>query len=187
MSNKRLPFKVTPKQFQVEQVGAEDIGIIEIPRYNDLTPNERMFIDSHMKDKPSLQDETVKVSQQIAEKSGKGLFDIYAALTQGDIQLLQTYLPEFMRLQNIQKEVTPIEKQVYATAILKFRILPDWTLEDTGDPGKIHPELVQAIADFAKKELNGWNEPPDPTEEDLKKSLEGNTGKKSTGRKSSGE
>ncbi len=178
MSNKRLPFKVTPKQFQVESIGSEDIGVIEIPRYNDLTPNERLFIDGFLKDKPSLQDETVRVSQFIAEKSNMGLFDVYSSLTQGDVELLQTYLPEFMSLQKIQQEIAPLEKQVYATAMIKFRLVSDWEMKDTADPAKIHPELVQEISDFAKKELNGWNEPPEPNEEDLKKSSEGNTSKK---------
>lgn len=51
----------------------------------------------------------------------------------------------------------------------KISQIEGWGLEETSDPDQIHPELVEALADFASKEQNGWEKPDGATEEDLKK------------------
>lgn len=87
------------------------------------------------------------------------------APTYQDIQALTTEFLESLDTKNI----------VYATAVIRFRLAPEWTIEQTIDPTAIKPELVTKIAEFAYKEQNGWEEakpeaPKPSTEEELGKS-----------------
>jgi hypothetical protein len=88
------------------------------------------------------------------------------APTYEDIQSLTTEFLESLDTKNI----------VYATAVIRFRLAPEWTIKQTIDPNVIKPELVTKIAEFAYKEQNGWEEakpeaPKPSTEEELGKSL----------------
>jgi hypothetical protein len=69
------------------------------------------------------------------------------------------------------KQVTNREELEQKLAALDGKIsqIEGWGIEETSDPDKIHPELVEALASFASKEQNGWETPPEATEEDLKK------------------
>lgn len=166
----KLPFKTAPKEVETHLVGNPEIGELEIRRLNDLSANERIFIREQNKDLPDLRTSAVKMARKIADKTGMKLLDVYNALTGGNSELLGDYLEEFIEFQSLMEESGSSRRVVMATAILKYRLLPEWEIEDTGDANQIHPKLVEAIADFATKEESGWSEPETVSEEDLGKS-----------------
>jgi hypothetical protein len=69
----------------------------------------------------------------------------------------------------------------------KISLLEGWGLEETSDPDKLHPELVEALANFASKEQSGWESSPEATEEDLKKLSSEEARENPTGQTSIGE
>ncbi|MBD2437357.1 hypothetical protein [Nostoc sp. FACHB-110] len=179
----KLPFKTSPKGFEKITVGNAEIGELELPRYFDLTPNERLFIASA--NLADIRTEAVKVARTIATKSGKTLLEIYNALVYGDAQSLGEYLEEFLQFQDLIQETQRARNFILATTIIK-RIAPEWTLENTQDVDQIPPALVKEVANFARKEESGWvveEETPELTEEDLGNlaTAENQTGAKSTG------
>lgn len=180
----KLPFKILPKPTTTHTLGDEEIGQLEIPKLNDLSPNERIFIREQTREQPDLRSSAVKMARTIATKSGQKLLDVYNALTSGNTEELGEYLEEFIEFQDLMDKTSTHRRLVMATAVLKYRLVPDWELADTGDANQIHPKLVDAIADFAQKEESGWNTEVIPlTEEDLGKqqSQKNPTGVKSTG------
>ncbi|MFN6572383.1 hypothetical protein [Dendronalium sp. ChiSLP03b] len=179
----KLPFKTSPKEFEKITVGNAEIGELEIPKYGDLTPNERIFIKAA--NLVDIRMAAVKLANAIAAKSGGKVTDIYYALTQGNAASLGEYLEDFVNFQDLMEENSKSRNSVLATAIIK-RLVPEWELENTQDFNQIHPILVQEVADFARKEESGWQEVADEeiTEEDLgnsPKNQEIPTGEKSTG------
>jgi hypothetical protein len=179
----KLPFKTEPqKEFIV--VGDRIIGELEIPKYGDLTANERIYIkQAGLTD---LRKAAVNLAKIIAAKSDISVIGVYSALTSGDAETLKAHLSEFVDFQELMEENAKRRDLVLATCIIKFRLLPEWEIQDTQDGEKIKPLLVSALADFAKKEESGWAEidVSETTEEDL-----GNltTQASQTGEKSSGE
>ncbi len=101
-------------------------------------------------------------------------------LTLEQIELVNPdwYAPTYQDIQELTDEFLESLKRkniVYATAMIRFRQLPDWTIEHTIDPNVIKPDLVTKIAEFAYKEQDGWEEakpeaPKPSTEEELGKS-----------------
>lgn len=180
----KLPFKTSPKEFEKVTVGNPEIGEIELPKYGDLTPNERIFIKSFALD--DIRMSAVKLANTIAAKSGLKTIEIYNALTRGDSQFLGSHLEDFVLFQELMDETSRKRNFILATAVIK-RIVPDWDLENTQDANQIHPQLVTAIADFARSEESGWaeaSEAAEVTEEDLGNStnpVESQTGEKSSG------
>lgn len=168
----KLPFKTTPSGFEKVVVGDPAIGELEIPKMMDLSPNERIFIKESLAEYPDLRSSAVKMARAIATKSGQKLIDVYNALTSGNTEELGEYLEEFIEFQDLMEQVTSQRRLVVTTAILRYRLLPEWTIDNTGDANLIHPKLVEAIADFAQKEESGWVESAtEPiSEEDLGKS-----------------
>ncbi|MBD2489012.1 hypothetical protein [Aulosira sp. FACHB-615] len=178
----KLPFKTAPKGFEKITVGNSEIGELELPRYFDLTPNERLFIASA--NLTDIRAEAVKLARTIATKSQKTLLDTYNALVYGDAQSLGDYLEEFLQFQDLMERTTRERNFVLATVMIG-RIVPEWTIEKTKDVNEVPPALVKEIANFARKEESGWTEEPAPeiTEEDLGNlaTAENQTGEKSTG------
>lgn len=170
---KKLPFVSEPKSEYIE-VGTPESGTVKVQKLYDLTPNERIFIDEQKL--PDLRLEAARLSQTIAEKSGKSMVEVYNALTSGDSSSMAEFLVELIEFQNLMGETSKKRQQATATAIIRFRVAKeqDWTLQDTQNPDQIHPKLIQELADFAAKEEAGWETEVAPiTEEDLKKSLQG--------------
>lgn len=167
----RLPFKTAPASLQKHTVGNPEIGELEIPRMNDLSPNERIFIREHTKLLPDLRTSAVKMARAIASQTGQKLIEVYNALTRGDTNLLADHLEHLVEFQELMDYVTLHRRVATATAILAFRLVPDWTIESTQDASQIHPKLVEALAEFAQQEENGWVVPEenvvDLTEEDI--------------------
>ncbi|QLE47957.1 hypothetical protein FD724_07385 [Nostoc sp. C057] len=178
----KLPFKTTPKEFELAIIGNDVTGILEIPKYGDISPNERLFIKSA--NLTDIRIAAVKLAKDIATKSGNKVIDIYNALTQGDSESLAEYLEEFVTFQDLMDETASARNLVLATAVIQ-RLVPDWKLENTGDPNQVHPQLLTLIIEFAKNEEAGWPAEATPiTEEELGNSIptpEILTGEKSTG------
>lgn len=178
----KLPFKTSPKGFEKITVGNAEIGELELPRYFDLTPNERLFIASA--NLADIRTEAVKLARTIATKSERTLLEVYNALVYGDAQSLGDYLEEFLQFQELMEDTQRARNFVLATAIVK-RIVSEWTLENTQDVNQIPPALVKEVANFARKEESGWTEEaaPEITEEELGNlaNEEIPTGEKSTG------
>ena len=184
----KLPFKTQPQGFEKIAIGTPQTGELEISKMSDLSPNERIFIKEELKDYPDLKSTAVKMAKSIASKSGQKLLDVFNALTSGNAEELGEYLEEFIEFQDLIDEVTSQRRLVMATAIIKYRVLPEWTIENSRDSNLIHPSLLKLIADFAIKEESGWDVESTPVteEEDLGKSPPevariAQTGEKSTG------
>ncbi|MEH1777125.1 hypothetical protein [Nostoc sp.] len=179
----KLPFKTSPQEFEKVTVGNPQIGELELPKYGDISPNERLFIKAA--NLIDIRREAVRLANAIAVKSGKKIVDIYDALVGGNAESLEDYLEDFVDFQGLMEENSRQRKLVLTTAIIKSRLVADWGLEDTQDPNQIHPQLVAKVAEFARNEESGWEEAVvEVTEEDLGNSTptpEIQTGQKSTG------
>jgi hypothetical protein len=178
----KLPFKTSPKEFELAVIGNEIIGILELPKYGDISPNERLFIKSA--NLTDIRIAAVKLAKDIAVKSGKQTIDIYNALTQGDSESLAEYLEEFVTFQDLMDETAMKRNLVLGTAVIR-RLVADWQVENSGDPNQLHPQLLTEVVEFAKNEEAGWPTETTPiTEEDLGNSTQNQeipTGEKSTG------
>lgn len=174
MAAKILPFLKKPRKQYLVEVGNEDIGTIEVPRYDDLTPNEIEYIKQNLKDIPSVQDSLTVLVQKIASTTGRKMTDIYNSIVNVNIlEFADDNLADLFEFQKLQREVAYREKVVLASAILLHRIptCRDWSQEDVGDPNVVHPKLLRELADFARKERDGWGteKTEEPSEEELKK------------------
>ncbi|BBD69523.1 hypothetical protein NIES4072_31440 [Nostoc commune NIES-4072] len=149
----KLPFKTFPQKFEKVTVGNPEIGELELPKYGDISPNERLFIKAA--NLTDIRLAAVKLAKDIAVKSGKQVIDIYNALTQGDSESLAEYLEEFVSFQDLMDDAAMQRSLVLATAVIQ-RLVPDWKLENTGDPNQLHPQLLTLIIEFAKNEEAGW-------------------------------
>lgn len=178
----KLPFKTSPQEFEKVIVGNSQTGILELPKYGDISPNERLFIKAAKL--ADIRISAVKLAKDIATKSGTKVIDIYNALTQGDSETLADYLEEFVNFQDLMDENSRQRNLVLATVMLQ-RLVPDWQIENTGDPNQVHPKLLGLVIEFAKKEESGWTETQvGVTGEDLEnltQNPEIQTGEKSTG------
>lgn len=169
-SNMRLPFKIEPKKIEAVPVGDEQIGVLEIPKLTDLSPGERIYIREHTKHLPDIRGMLARTARAISVKTGMKMTDAYDALAKNDLELLGEYLEEFIDLQQIIERNSTDRRMVLATAMIRrLEGMGGWQQEDTGNANFIHPKLVEALADFAQKEENGWVEPEPVTEEDLVK------------------
>lgn len=187
MKNLKLPFKQSPKPTTVP-IGDREVGILEFPKLYDLTPNERLFIKEAMKDIPDVRFEGVKLAKEFAAASGTTVAKMYAALTTGDAETLSEHLEAMLHFQERMEKSG--EKRITATvtALIKYRIFPEWSETDTDDVEQLPPKLKSRIYEFSQKESSGWSdEPPSElTDEDLGKSptaptIASQTGETSTG------
>ena len=169
---RKLPFLVPPKAEPVkETVGNEEIGVLELPRINDLSPSDRLFIRQASKDLPNLQREAVRIAKSIkAQRPTKqeqdaegnaiavemGLAEIYSALIASDTETLGEFLSEILDYQDVLQRLIDERPVIMATAMLK-RIDSEWALEDTM---QLDSKLVSELNQFALKEENGWEEKP---------------------------
>lgn len=186
----KLPFKTAPQPFEKVTVGNSQIGELEIPKYYDLSPNERIFIKANTQDILDVRSLAMRFTSNIVKTSGKSSLETYNAMVQGDTAYLMDHLQEVIDFQNESAENSQIRDVVLATAIIRFRLAPEWAIEDTRDANKISPQLVSAIALFARNEESGWQQPdPDADDDDTEEEDLGNSNPQEnpTGEKSSGE
>lgn len=154
----KLKFKVAPKPAELIPVGDEETGILEVPKYGRLSEKENLFIKEESADLPDFQEEAVKLAKKISDESDLTLLQVYQALLSGELTLIQDHLESVIDFQLKTGGMVSKLNIIRATAIIKQRIDPEWTLENTSDANLIHPRLVELLADFALKELNGWDE-----------------------------
>lgn len=153
----KLPFKQSP-QPTIVPVGDPETGILEFPKLYDLTPNERLFIKEAMTDEIDIRFEAVNLAKELAAKNNQPVSVMFDALTSRDTEVLSDHLE--VMLSFADKMEKSGEKRITATvtALIKFRILPDWTLTDTNDVEQLLPKLRQEIYNFSEKEASGWAE-----------------------------
>jgi hypothetical protein len=170
---RKLPFVIAPKAEPIKvTVGNEEIGVLELPRINDLSPSDRLYIREASKDLPNLQRQAVRIAKEIkaqrptregvdsegnAIATEMGLAEIYSALIASDTELLGEFLSEILDYQDVLQRLIDERPAIMATAMLK-RIESDWTLEDTMT--SVSSKLLSEINQFALKEENGWEEKP---------------------------
>ena len=154
----KLKFKVAPKPVELFSVGDEETGILEVPKYGRLSEKENKFIKEESADLPDFQEEAVKLAKKISEESELSLQEVYQALLSGELTLIQDHLEAVIDFQLRTGSMVSQLNIIRATAIIKQRIDAEWTIDDTCDAKQIHPRRVEAIADFALKEQNGWDE-----------------------------
>jgi hypothetical protein len=196
----QLPFEFPPTQ-QTALVGKPEHGGLRIPKYGDLTPNERIWINGELKRLGVIGNNkrVVQVARLISVKLEKPFKEVYEALIKDNKDYLIDYLEELLDFQEERENNALLITLVKATAIIKFRIKckqPNsgekevWELENTCNPEQVHPLLVDALAEFAFNEENGWPEPEsnESTFEELTEEQLGNlptpqiqTGQESTG------
>lgn len=225
-----LPFVVAPtKTYEKVQVGNEEIGVLEIERYGDLTRFEKSFIKeqnlfNYSKELATLAKEISRThGSKFAYTNDRINCYVFGGVIEGDTvkfedkeaavvsverdenytiaavmidigkdktQVVKTTLDQlelvspdwygdnYQAIQDLSDrflESLELRDIVYATAIIRGRISPDWTIEETSNPNAITSALVKEIARFAYKEQNGWEEtkPEEPkpsTDEELGKS-----------------
>ena len=135
-----------------------------------------------MKGVSDLRAEAVRLAKNIADESGLKVLSVYNALTRSDTNVLEGHLGDLIEFQQVMDAHSEQRRLALSTAMLK-RLVPDWSLADTGNSEEIHPSLVDEVYSFALKEESGWEEAEtaDPTEEDLGKQQTTPTGEKSSG------
>lgn len=163
-----LPFLTEPKN-QMVQVGTKETGIIELPRYNGLTVAELLFVEKHTAQLPDIRQEAAKLAIETAQAHNVSPLVIYNALLSNNVAVIgQSHLQQAIEFQQLVERVTPATKVAEVTACIRYRLEPDWTVEDTQ---QMNPQLREAISAFLSKEANGWDTttPPELTEDQLKK------------------
>jgi hypothetical protein len=184
-----LPFITKPKAYEMVRIGNPEIGELEIPKFGDLSVNERIFVKHATKHLPDLQQLAAQLAKQISRDSGMPMVEVYDSLIDSDLSVLGSYLDNVLDFNTKISEYTQTRDLAIATAILR-RIAPDWTEEQTGDPTQLNPRLLTEVVKFGAKEEKNWKvEEPEPmTDETLGKSSAENTEDRSqTGEKSTGE
>jgi len=93
--------------------------------------------------------EVLKIeSLPVALKSGDSITLISpSAIAQENTLLL-------IKFQKESAEVAPLRNAVLATAMLQRIMGKEWTIEQTSD--ELPPQLIQDLAEFCGKEMNGW-------------------------------
>lgn len=152
----KLPFKSEPKPYELVQVGDTEIGILEIPKLGSLSPNESLYISKHTAHLPDIRMMAVDLAEAIAAKSNIPTNEAYDALIAGDSAMLGIHIREFAEFQQMLEKRRVENTIALATAVLRYRINPEWDLSHTGDSSLIHPKLVEEIANFANNERSGW-------------------------------
>lgn len=165
----KLPFKVQPKP-EIVPVGDESTGILDVPKYGDLSVNERIFIDSATEDLPDLRTTAVKIAQAISQETGQPLLETFNALTRGNADALGDHVDKLIDFQAQMEKDNRIRPLILATIMI--RRLPgmeEWSVDDCKDASVISPRLVNLLAEMAQKELSGWRDAEPVTEEELGK------------------
>ncbi len=153
-----LPWKIAPKSPELIEVGHADYGVIEIPKLGALKVNEAVFIQQETKDCPSVQRIASDLAFAIEKQEGLNRDEALAALfRQGEGEGVDSRF--FRYLIDFQERIaatTPVRNTVLATAMLRRIMGEEWTVQQTGD--EIPVKLVNDLAEFCSKEMNGWVE-----------------------------
>lgn len=157
----QLPFKTKPKNIETVTVGDENTGTLEIKKLYGLTPNELIFIKEFGKGFQDIRTYAILLSKKIAKTKNikvSEAYKLFSAIGGENSDILDDYMEEINEFQEKMEESSLHKKLAYAASILRFRLNVDCTINDLGNVEFIHPKLVDAIADFAFNEENGWKE-----------------------------
>ena len=159
----RLPFVVEPKRKPIiERIGTEESGIIEVERRGYLTSGEKAFVQQ-VQQYDNGTSEIISVSRRVARQHALGLdkaYNIVLTIISGassdnpdDEALIKQVESDFA------EELTAVvkgmaagqarEDLVYAACLLRYRVNPDFEIEDLKD---IHPDIVSGLAALYRDE-----------------------------------
>ena len=155
---KTLPFVVQPRRQPVMvRVGTENSGIIEIEARGYLTVAEKYYVQQVLSSDKTLP-LMLGLSNKIAKKFKKDTKEGYTILS----TYLQNTCPESQRSvidDNFELEVQELTGEVarmssmreiaQATIMMRSRIDPDWTSDDTMD---LDSDLITGLVDLYNKE-----------------------------------
>ena len=168
----KLPFVVEPKQ-DVARVGHEGIGVVELPRYYALQDNEVAFIADNEISSEKLAIDTAKaireksaevsatgdaVSPVPQEEGGNSVVATANALLGRDYEFFVDNVDELLDFSKRRKNITRHQDVVLVTAIIKYRLVSDWTIENTKDASLLTPGLFAELLKFAREEESGVEE-----------------------------
>jgi hypothetical protein len=165
-----LPWKVAPKAPEMVAVGHADYGVLEIPKLGALKINEAVFIQDETKDCPSMINISTALAKDISEKENLPTDEVLAILLGGgDREVAQRLTLYFVEFQERVATIKPRRNPVLATAMLR-RIMGDgWSIVQTSE--EIPPKLIEDLAGFCSKEMNGWVEEIEVAENDSEESV----------------
>lgn len=167
--SKSIPWKTPAKTVDLVSVGNEDYGVLELPRYRSLTINEAQFIRENTGNLPDTQEMALQLAVDISNAKGVPFQEVFLAMSSGG-ESAGEYAPQLIKLQKEMALVAPIRNTILATAMLRRLMGSDWTIEQTSE--EIPSPLIEELAAFCGKEMNGWIEPLEDnepvTEETLK-------------------
>lgn len=159
----RLPFVVEPKRKPiVERIGTEESGIIEVERRGYLTSGEKAFVQQ-VQQYDNGTSEIISVSRRVARQHGLGLdraYNIVLTIISGassdnpdEEALIKQVESDFAEeLTTVVKGMAAgqaREDLVYAACLLRYRVNPDFEIEDLKD---IHPDIVSGLAALYREE-----------------------------------
>lgn len=157
MTVKSLPFVTKPVKQDLVIIGDERSGTIALPRYDDITPNEKMFIDNEIKELPDTEQMLIKLVNNISEKTGTPVEEVWDSVRNNDAsKLMKGDMEGLMALRRVQEENAGIKRLIYATVILRFRCseCAEWTIRDVGNPELVPTRLLRHLEIFCIKEMN---------------------------------
>ena len=169
MAVKSLPFVTKPVKQDLVIIGDERSGTIALPRYDDITPNEKMFIDNEVKELPDTEQMLIKLVNNISEKTGTPVEEVWDSVRNNDAtKLMKGDMEGLMGLRRVQEENAGIKRLIYATAMLKFRCTEcaEWTIKDVGSPDLVPTRLLRHLEIFCIKEMNRGRLPLDELDAD---------------------
>jgi len=157
MTVKILPFLVNPARENLVEIGDDVCGTIQLPRYDDITPNEKMFIDEKIKELPDTEALLIKLVNTIGKETGTPLKEVWEQVRNNDAAaLIEGDMEGLMALRHVQAETAGLKRLIYASAMLKFRCkeCKDWTEEDIANPQIVPPRMLRYLEEFCIKEMN---------------------------------
>ena len=157
MTVKNLPFLVNPARENLVEIGDAVCGIIQLPRYDDITPNEKMFIDEKIKELPDTEALLIKLVSNTSKETGTSLKEVWELIRNNDAtSLMEGDMEGLMALRRVQAETAGLKRLIYASAMLLFRCpeCKGWTMEDVKNPDTVPPRLLRYLEEFCIKEMN---------------------------------
>jgi hypothetical protein len=177
----KLPFIVEPKQ-DVAKVGHKGIGIVEIPRYYALQDDEMSFIADNETSLEKLAIDTARAirektpvtetdpaSPESQEKDENPIIATANAFLGSDYEFFVDNVDELLEFSKKKKRISRKKDVVLVTAIIKYRLVSDWTIENTTDVSLLPPGMFKAILEFARDEESGIEEEIPPVAENIEK------------------
>lgn len=196
MSPSKLPFKVAPRQ-ESKEVGNEIVGIIEIPTYGGLLRGEQAVLEELEQNLPNAYGEVANLARRIQQEQNVDLSTAYqVGMSDGAVsrkvqELRVAYADQLFKIRDLSSQSDRLRKTATVNAILRYRVDPSWTEQDTNE---LSAGLFEAIYQFAQEEQGIKPKQEDPQDlsdeaiaQKLKNSSNGSDPSPPTGQESSGD